>query len=350
MAPIRLAEAAPAMQASTSTSSGENRHISYSVRDGVAVVKFDAPGAKVNSLNEAVMDEMDPIIAEIESSSDVKAVVLISGKTTGFIAGADIKMLEKVETAKDGEAISKFGQDMMGRLERSPKPVVAAIMGPCLGGGLEVALGCHYRIAVDGMKTSLGLPEVMLGLLPGSGGTQRVPRLAGVPNALDLCLTGRSLPAKKAKRMGLVDMLVNPLGPGLGPADVQTRDYLETVAVMIAKQLADGTLKKPERGPKNTQEKMMKWALGFDKVKDYVFNTAKTKVMKQTNGLYPAPLKILEVIRTGVDKGEASGLKAEREGFGELCVTTESKALISLFHGQTECKKNKFGKPAKPTQ
>ena len=200
------------------------------------------------------------------------------------------------------------------------------------------------------MKTSLGLPEVMLGLLPGSGGTQRVPKLAGLPNALDLCLTGRSLNAKKAKKMGLVDMLVQPLGPGLGPADQQTRDYLESVAVNIAGQLADGTIKMPERGPKTIQDKVMNWALGYDKVKEYVFGQAKSKVMKQTNGLYPAPLKILEVIRTGVDKGMEEGSKAEREGFGQLCVTPESKALISLFHGQTECKKNKFGKPAKRTE
>ena len=95
---------------------------------------------------------------------------------------------------------------------------------------------------------------------------------------------------------------------------------------------------------------MTKWALGFDKVKDYVFNMAKSKVMKQTNGLYPAPLKILEVIRAGVDKGPDGGYQAEREGFGELCVTPESKALITLFHGQTECKKNKFGKPARRTE
>lgn len=202
-----------------------------------------------------------------------------------------------------------------------------------------------------GMKTGLGLPEVMLGLLPGAGGTQRVPRLAGLPNALDMCLTGRTLNAKKAKKMGLVDMVVDPYGPGLAPADVTTHKQLEEVAVMVAKQLAEGSLKMPARGqPKNTQEKVMKWALGFDKVKDYVFDQAKSKVMKQTNGLYPAPLKILEVIRAGVDKSPEEGYKAEAEGFGDLCVTTESKALISLFHGQTECKKNKFGKPAKRTE
>ena len=111
---------------------------------------------------------------------------------------------------------------------------------------------------------------------------------------------------------------------------------------------ASGAMKLPNRGkPKNLQEKVMQFAFQYDFAKDYVFKTAKEKVMKQTNGLYPAPLKILDVVRTGLDKGPVEGYRAEREGFGELAATSESKALISLFHGQTECKKNKFGKPAK---
>jgi enoyl-CoA hydratase/long-chain 3-hydroxyacyl-CoA dehydrogenase len=129
-----------------------------------------------------------------------------------------------------------------------------------------------------------------------------------------------------------------------------THKYLENVACGIAKDLASGNTKIPDHKPKSITEKVTQWAFSFDQVKDYVFKTAKDKVMKQTNGLYPAPLKILEVVRTGVDKGPEEGFKAEREGFGELCATSESKALIGLFHGQTECKKNKFGKPEKPTQ
>ena len=190
----------------------------------------------------------------------------------------------------------------------------------------------------------------MLGVLPGGGGTQRLPQLAGLPTALDMALTGKTLNAKKAKRAGLVDLVVSALGPGLGPADISTRNYLEQGATDVARDLADGKMKMPSRQPKNTMEKATKWALGFDFTKDYVFNTAKGKVMKQTNGLYPAPLKILEVIRTGLDKGSNAGYKAEHEGFGALAATSESKALISLFHGQTECKKNKFGKPARKTE
>merc|ERR1719474_2027491 len=234
-------------------------------------------------------------------------------------------------------------------MENSPKPIIAAIQGSCLGGGLEVAMACHYRIAVDGMKTGLGLPEVMLGLLPGGGGTQRLPQLTGVPNALDMALTGKTLNAKKAKKVGLVDQIVEPLGPGLMPAAENTHAYLETIAINTAKHLADGKMKLPQRGPKSLVDKATKAALGVEKAKDYVFNTAKGKVLKQTNGLYPAPIKILESIRAGLDGGPDAGYKAEREKFGELVATNESKGLISLFNGQTECKKNKFGVPAHRT-
>ena len=200
------------------------------------------------------------------------------------------------------------------------------------------------------MKTGLGVPEVMLGLLPGGGGTQRLPKLTGLPNTLDMALTGKTLKAKKAKSVGLVDMVVEALGPGLQPADLTTLNYLETVAKQIAKDLGNGTMKLPDRKPKNMMKKIEAYAMGLTQVKDYVFKTARGKVMKQTNGLYPAPLKILDVVREGVDNGSEKGYAAESKGFGELTVTNESKALIGLFHGQTECKKNKYGKPANPSQ
>merc|ERR1719411_823128 len=259
-------------------------------------------------------------------------------------------MIAACKSAEEAQELSKGCQDFLNRVASSSKPVVAAIMGPCLGGGLETAMACHYRIAVDGMKTGLGLPEVMLGVLPGGGGTQRLPKLVGLPTSLDMALTGKNLNAKKAKKAGLVDLVVEALGPGLGPADTTTHKYLEQVAVGVARDLASGKMKMPNRKPKGNVAKATEFALKYDFVKNYVFDTAKGKVMKQTNGLYPAPLKILEVIRAGLDKGPAEGYKAEHVGFGHLAATSESKALIGLFHGQTECKKNKFGKPAKPTK
>jgi len=340
------AQAAPAPVAK------QTKHASMRIEDGVAVITLDSPGVKMNSLNQEVMTDMEAIFNECLTNSKVKSVVVISGKLGCFIAGADINMIEKCKSAEEAQTLSKGCQDFLSRVESSSKPVVAAIMGPCLGGGLETAMACHFRVAVDGMKTGLGLPEVMLGLLPGGGGTQRLPKLVGVPTSLDMALTGKTLNAKKAKKAGLVDLVVESLGPGLAPADATTHKYLEQIAIGVARDLATDKMKMPKRGPKNTTEKLTAAAMGYDFVKDYVFKTAKGKVMKQTNGLYPAPLKILEVIRTGLDKGlgSAAGYKAEHEGFGQLAATSESNALIGLFHGQTECKKNKFGKPAKPTK
>lgn len=187
--------------------------------------------------------EFEKILQEIETNPAIKAAVLISGKPGCFIAGADISMLEKCKTAQEATKISHDAQLLFDRLERSSKPVVAAINGVCLGGGLELALACHYRIATKDKKTSLGLPEVMLGLLPGGGGTQRLPKLTSVPTALDLELTGKTVKADKAKKLGIVDLLVAPLGPGLQSAEANTIAYLEQTAILAAKDLASGKLK-----------------------------------------------------------------------------------------------------------
>merc|ERR1712013_443827 len=170
------------------------------------------------------------------------ALVLMSGKPGCFIAGADINMLASCKTAEEATALSKGCQDLLFEVEKCKKPVVAAIQGSCLGGSLEVAMACHYRIAVDGMKTGMGVPEVLLGVLPGGGGTQRLPALTGIPNTLDMALTGKTLNAKKAKKVGLVDAVVDALGPGTQPADVNTHKYLEQVAINTAKQLGEGDI------------------------------------------------------------------------------------------------------------
>lgn len=246
---------------------------------------------KVNSLGPEVMSEMDSALHEIESNPSIQAAVLISGKPDCFIAGADIGMLEKCKTQDEVTQISKSGQQMLGAIENSKKPIIAAIQGSCLGGGLEVALSCHYRIAVKDRKTSLGLPEVMLGLLPGAGGTQRLPRISSIPTTLDMALTGKQVKADKAKKLGIVDMLVDPLGPGLAPPQVATQKYLEDVAVSVAKQIANGKLK-VDRTKKSLIDKALGFALQYNWVKDQVFGKARQQVMKMSGGLYPAPLKV----------------------------------------------------------
>ncbi|KAL6424816.1 hypothetical protein ACFW04_010029 [Cataglyphis niger] len=288
------------------------------------------------------MTEVENLLTEVQSNSLVNSAVLISGKKSNFIAGADIPMLQAIPDAESGYQLVKEGHRIMDLIANSKKPIVAAIHGSCLGGGLEVALACHYRLAVNDKQTRLGLPEVMLGLLPGGGGTQRLPQLIPVPTALDLILTGKTVDANKAKKFGLVDIVVNRLGPGIGTPEENTIRYLEETAVRAARDLANGKLK-VERGPKSLVDKITQQALSFNFVKDLMFKKAKAQVMKATGGLYPAPLKILEVVRTGLDKGPAVGFDAEARGFGQLAVTPECKGLTSLFFGQTACKKNRFG-------
>lgn len=234
----------------------------------------------------------------------------------------------------------------MNEIERSSKPIVAAIKGQALGGGLELAMACHYRIAVDDKKTVVGLPEVMLGLLPGAGGTQRLPRLCDVSNSLQIMLTGKQVKAKKAKKLGIIDHLVQPIGPGSNHPEERTLEYLEEVAVKVARQLADGTLKPKRQLP--LQERILRQAMKIEYVRNFIFGQAEQMVNKMTQGLYPAPFKIIECVRTGLEKGFDEGLRVEARNFSELTATSHSKALIGLFFGQTQCKKNRFGKPAQP--
>ncbi|KAJ8951789.1 hypothetical protein NQ318_019762 [Aromia moschata] len=240
------------------------------------------------------------------------------------------------------------GHRILAQVEGSSKPFVAAIQGSCLGLGMETALATHYRIAVNDRKTALGLPEVMLGLLPGAGGTQRLPRHLSIPNALDHMLTGKNLRADKARKLGVVDLLVEPLGPGLDEPEKNTIRYLETVAVDVAKQLAAGKLT-PSR-KKSIPDRLLQFALQYNWVKNQLFKKARAQVMKMSGGLYPAPLKILKVVRIGLDKGEAAGFEAEAKAFGDLAMTPQSRGLISLFRGQTQCKKNRFGAPQQPAK
>jgi enoyl-CoA hydratase/long-chain 3-hydroxyacyl-CoA dehydrogenase len=322
------------------------------MKDNVAVVRLNSPDNKVNVLSEEVSKEVTEVMDGVLGNRAAQAVVVISTKPGCFIAGADVNWLDKAGSLEELKEISRGGQAMIQRLEDGGKPVVAAIHGSCLGGGMEVALGCHYRIATRHPKTVLGVPEVMLGLLPGAGGTQRLPKLIGLPDALDLCLTGKNVRADKAKKLGLVDMLVDPLGPGLKPLEERNIEYLEDVAVGVARNLASGALSLPTRERKWTNMKGLQFNLTTHQrhVRNYVFGQARKKVMKMTNGLYPAPLKIMEVIRVGLEKGPLEGYEAESQGFAELGVSSESKALRSIFFGQNECKKNRFGKPVKPAE
>jgi 3-hydroxyacyl-CoA dehydrogenase/enoyl-CoA hydratase/3-hydroxybutyryl-CoA epimerase len=319
----------------------------YQVEDSVAVLTFDLPGESVNTLSPEVGEAFAALLGRAEKDPAVKAVVFTSGKKDGFVAGAKIDFLQTIKTAAEATAASRQGQQGFDRLDAFPKPVVAAIHGACLGGGLEWALACDYRVATDSPKTTLGLPEVQLGLIPGAGGTQRLPALIGVQAALDLILTGKNVKPSKAKKLGLVDEVV--------PVPI-----LRSVAVRRARELAEGMLKveRPRgQGLKGVAQQGKKglggllaglaskdlWtevALEDNPVgRKILFDQARKQLRKKTRGKYPAPERALEAIRIGVESGHAAGLEAEARFFGELVVSDVSKRLVEIFFATTALKK-----------
>uniref|UniRef100_A0A8C9TLR0 enoyl-CoA hydratase n=1 Tax=Scleropages formosus TaxID=113540 RepID=A0A8C9TLR0_SCLFO len=320
-------------------------HVNYEVKEDVAVIRINDPNSKVNTLSAQMESELTQVMNEIWANDAVKSAVLISTKPSCFIAGADINMIQACKSAEEVTKLSQEGQMMFDRIEKSPKPIVAAINGSCLGGGLEFAIACQYRVATKSKKTVLGTPEVMLGLLPGAGGTQRLPKLVGLPSALDMMLTGRNIRADKAKKMGLVHQLVDPLGPGLKSPEERTIEYLEEVAIGFAKGILSKKI--PLTKEKSLMQKVQDYVMGIEFVRKQIYNTVNKRVMKQTKGLYPAPLKIIESVQTGIEQGPEAGYLFESQNFGKLAMTSESNALIGLYHGQVACKKNHFGTPQK---
>ena len=297
--------------------------------DGVAVVRMDIPGEAMNTLKADFVDTFMTAFDSLERDDDVEAIVFTSGKKDSFIAGADITMLEAVETAEDGERISREGHKAMNRIENCPKPVVAAIHGVALGGGLEVALACHARVASDSKKTKLGLPESQLGLLPGAGGTQRLPRQIGVQAALDVMLTGKQIDAKKALKLGLVDDVVPPA------------ILLETAAQLAVSRIG----RKHERASFLDQLKdkdaIAEAALTKNPVgRKVLFDQARKQLHKQTRGNYPAQDLIIDIVKTGLEGGFQAGLDAEARGFGRLLTTPEAANLMSIFFATTALKKD----------
>jgi len=292
-------------------------------RNGVAIVWIDEENSPINKISLESMDAFDAVFKQLENDSDVKACVLIS-KKKDFIAGADIEMFGKVKKKGDFEPFTRKGHKALNELAASKKPVVAAINGACLGAGTEIALACHARIASDDKKTHLALPEVMLGLLPGGGGTQRLPRLIGIQRSLDMLLTGKKIYANKALKLNLVDRLT-------------TKESLLEGAIQFALELT----KKPlVRKDKRTLVEKILESNAF--TRNIIFGKAKEMVQHKTMGNYPAPFKILECVQIGMNKGLTAGLDAEAVKFEELILSNESRQLIHIFFAMTEKKKNPY--------
>lgn len=284
--------------------------------DGLAIITMDIQELPQNVLNESVGQEFEAVFDDIESDHSLSALVFQSGKPGCFVAGADISMLQGIETEQQARESSKLLHRLFQRIADLKITTVAAIDGVCLGGGLELALVFDYRIASSAKATRIGVPEVQLGVLPGGGGTTRLPRMIALPTALDMILTGKQLNAKRAKSAGLVDKVVIP-------------EALLATAIEFSKK------NKPKHD-ESIVDRLMKFA----PVRGFVISKARTQALKMTKGKYPAPMKILDIINQGLGTSLENALDLEAQGFAELLMSPESKQLVNIFFASTELKKD----------
>jgi 3-hydroxyacyl-CoA dehydrogenase / enoyl-CoA hydratase / 3-hydroxybutyryl-CoA epimerase len=285
--------------------------------DGVAWLVFDRPNAPVNLLTGAVMAQLDAKLGELEAGARagrIRAVVVRSGKPGSFIAGADVNEIAGITDAAEATRSAALGQQVFRRLDRLAVPTVAAVDGVCLGGGTELILACDARLASDGPATRIGLPEVRLGIIPGFGGTVRLPRVVGLSDALGMILTGKPVDARKAQRIGLI-------------AERMHVGVLYDRARALALELAQG------EWPKRRRKPLLKRALDSTALgRRLALRQARKQVFRETRGHYPAPLAALDVVRRTARLPLDAALAVEAEAVGRLVVTDVSKNLIHVFH------------------
>jgi len=289
----------------------------------IALVELDLVGEKVNKLSSPVMARLREVVTEL-ANSNYKAAVLISRKQGIFVAGADIEEIKSLKTREQFKPLLDEAHKILNSIEDMKIPVIAAINGACLGGGCELVLACDYRIATDDPSTKIGLPETKLGIIPGFGGCVRLPRVIGLQASLDIILNGKSVPAAKAQKMGLVDKVTSAKG-------------LEETALRFAQELiAKGGGKRQ----KHFKAHGLMNSVLEGPAKFVVFSQARKTVMKFTGGHYPAPLKAIDVISTtyGMSNREKA-LNIEMEGFCDVAVTDVSKHLIDVFFLMESVKK-----------
>ena len=282
--------------------------------DNIAVLTIDLPEEKVNTLQAALIPELQTFIDQVKQNQQLKGLILVSGKPDNFIVGADIRMIEQCQSSEQAQALSSAGQTVFNHLAALTIPVVAVIQGECLGGGLELALACHYRLASDHPKTSFALPEVKLGLLPGTGGTVRLPELIGIRAALPLLLTGKSITAKQAYRIGLID-------------EVLSQDSLLEQAIAF-------TLAKSPRRSKVLS--VIDRLCNIKPIYQGILTLAERRAQAQARHNYPA---IGEIIRVLQVHSATERLQAESFAFGRLAMDKVSVALRGIFLRTTELKR-----------
>lgn len=276
---------------------------------GVARIVIDRPDDAVNAIDPSMIEDLAQAVAEARAARP-RGLVVESAKPDQFVGGADLDLVT-TGSREDLERASRAVQRVFSDLAALPFPVVAAINGSALGGGFELALSCDRRIAADSPAVRIGLPEVTIGLVPAAGGTQRLPRLVGLPRALDLLLGGRRLTARRALRAGLVDEVVHP--------------------AVLSRAAAEDALRagkaKPEGG-KTAAERAATW---LAPARAFALSQARSRVLAETKGRYPAPLRAIDAVAAGLASGMPAGLDAEARAFSELATTTTTQDLIALL-------------------
>ncbi|MEW6277948.1 MAG: fatty acid oxidation complex subunit alpha FadJ [Candidatus Eremiobacterota bacterium] len=303
--------------------------------EGVAVLTLDTPG-RLNVLSPEVFQELNDTLEALKTRQGILALVIESAKKDNFIAGADIKFLVGITSADEGTAMSRAAQGVFGKLEELPFPSVVAVHGSCLGGGLELSLAASYRIISEDEKTQIGLPEVQIGLLPGAGGTQRLPRLVGLPAALDMILTGKRLRPRQARKIGLADEVV--------PVEILSQRARKAALELsqrhgMAHEIREG------RQKTLTARVMEQFA-----ARSILYAQVRADLRRKIGDHFPAPYKALEAAMAS-RKPLAEGLDIEARLFGELAAGLVSKNLIHIFNLTTALKADsglERGKEAKP--
>jgi 3-hydroxyacyl-CoA dehydrogenase/alkylation response protein AidB-like acyl-CoA dehydrogenase/1,4-dihydroxy-2-naphthoyl-CoA synthase len=311
---------APGARLSAPSPEQSQRTIQRSVRDDqICVLTFDRPGSAANIFDRRTLTELGEELDIINATPQLKGVILTSAKRSIFIAGVDLNMMNEQASPDDVRKLIELGQTVMNRLAALPIPTVAAIHGAAVGGGYEVCLACDYRVASSDRATKIGLPETQLGLLPAWGGSTRLPRLIGLPKALDIILAGKTPAAKQALKCGMVDELA--------PAE-----YLVEVA---ARMIGKG---KPRRSSRPLLNNRL--------VATVIAARVRPQLLKKTRGYYPAVTKALEVVTRGVSKSIPESLALERDGILELVQSETCRNLIRVFFLQEQAKKRVLAGPA----
>jgi 3-hydroxyacyl-CoA dehydrogenase/enoyl-CoA hydratase/3-hydroxybutyryl-CoA epimerase len=291
------------------------RHVT---EDNICVLTFDRPDSAANIFDRDTLEELKKHLDVIGSSPNLKGLVIASAKPSIFIAGADIGSFSKATRPEDFSELIELGQTIFNRISALSIPSVAAIHGACVGGGFEICLACDARIASPDKATKIGLPETMLGILPAWGGSTRLPRLIGVPKALDIILAGKTLAAKPALKCGMID-------------DIVPREYLVEKAKQMILSRGLG-LRKRKSG-------LVKSMLKTGLVARIIGGRVEKMLIKKTRGYYPAPFKALEVVTRGISRSVEDSLALERDAMVELGGGEVARNLIRIFFLQERAKK-----------